>query len=249
MHTPRLLRSLSAKVLAFASMLCLMAAGSAKADVTQTVTLTGANGDISIVGTCTPGTSGTLFISSAAGSAGDMYLALPSNGPDYACYTGGLSAPWPYAQTPPNSPIVGTYIPGLTGEGTPAQLLSLSTGWYAENGAMCFDAGGSDVCTGSWDSTNGPNSGDIDVLVNQGATTATYTIYSNTGAVDGTAQCGGNSLCFEDFSSGGSITFALNAPPPTPEPRSLLLFGTGMLCLAGLLNRRSRKQSDRAANK
>ena len=148
-----------------------------------------------------------------------------------------------------------TYISGLTGEGTAAQLFALTTGWYAESGEICNGLPHPAACTASNSTTNNNTSGDIEVLINSSSTTQTFQIRDNLGNIDtagnpSTAPCtytlgaggaatfsvGAGTICLEDLSTGGSIAFAIAVPEPSTT--SFLLMGGLLLGGVRFLRRR-----------
>jgi hypothetical protein len=216
-----------------AGLLCLAAASASATSVTVQAN----NGNYAA---CPSGTTGVLTTNSAGGI--DVVFAGTDNG----CYIGDSGV----TGTP------STYIGSLTGEGTASGLNSLSTGWYAEYGAMC-DATGS--CNYSSSSTNGSGSADFDVLINRTGSTMTFQIYNSSNTIDGagnsgiagpTGQCSytvtsgqatftvaANSICFENLSTGASIAIDVNTPTATPEVATMLLVATGLFLMA-LVGRR-----------
>ncbi len=220
-------------------LLCLVGAIPAGATA---ITITGASGTAS---TCASGDTGTFTI-----SAGGILLEAPG-GSTAGCYVGGFSGT---AGAPTPNGADTTYIGGLSGEGTAAQLGTLTTGWYAEFGVIC---GGTSQCTASNSSTNQNNSGDIEVLVNSGSTAVNFQIYDNNGTLDpiyntpSAPGCGANAststftvaantICIEDMSTSGSISMTIGTPTTTPEPSSFsfLLIGCAILSATTLARRR-----------
>ncbi len=220
----------------------VMAAVSAKAtSVTTTVT-----SDSPTTGTPCTGQVGVVGGATLEWSTTGAYLN--KTGSVDGCFAGGGS---------PTAATEMLYVslanqPGTGGEGSAAELNLLATGWYAFTGQICS---GISECTASNSSTNGNNSGMIDMIVNRTSSTQTFTIYNNTGTADAIGNlpsatgCGGsgtttgtfaviaNTVCFQDLSTGGSISFAVNAPSAVPEPATSALIGLG-LAAASLLGRR-----------
>jgi hypothetical protein len=186
---------------------------------------------------CPAGTAGTLTTNSSGG------IVVEFLGVTTGCYIGDSGV----------TGAASTYIGSLTTEGSASGLNSLSTGWYAENGAMC-DATGS--CSTANNSTNNNTSGDFEVLINRGSSSTTFQIYNTGGTVDSAGNPGitggctyvvnsgaatftvaANTICFEDLSTGASIAIDVNAPTSTPEVATMLLVATGLFLMA-LVGRR-----------
>lgn len=215
---------------------------SASADTTYDITIAAAAGTAS---TCKAGNTGTF----ETFTDGGVLLEAPS-GSTSGCYVGNYSGT-PGAPTPNGAET--SFISGLTGEGTATGLNSLATGYYAEFGAIC---GGPGQCTASNNSSNGAGSGDIDVLVNSGSTSQTFSIYNTGGTKDSagnTAPTGctysgttftvaADTICFEDLSTGGSIAMTIGTPA-VPEPANVGIASLGVLGIAELLRRRRLKKA------
>lgn len=225
-------RRLSNKYVILMGILSLAGAIPASASA---ITVTGVSG---VAATCAVGNTGTFTISS-----GGILLEAPG-GSTAGCYVGGFSGT---AGSPSPNGTDTTYISGLSGEGTAAQLDSLTTGWYSEFGAIC---GGTSQCTASNASTNQNNSGDIEVLVNAGSSAVNFQIYDNNGTLDpiyntpGAPGCGANAststftvaantICIEDMSTSGSISMTIGTPTSTPEPSTFAFLLIGCAVLSG----------------
>ncbi len=225
-------RNLSNKYVLLMGLLSLVGAIPASASA---ITVTGVSG---VTSACAVGNTGTF-----TGSSGGILLEAPG-GSTTGCYVGGFSGT---AGSPSPNGLNTTYIGGLSGEGTAAQLDSLTTGWYAEFGVIC---GGAGQCTASNSSTNQSNSGDIEVLVNATSSAMNFQIYDNTGTLDpiyntpSSSGCGANAstktftvaantICIEDLSTSGSISMSIGTPTTTPEPSTFAFFLIGCAVLSG----------------
>jgi MYXO-CTERM domain-containing protein len=221
---------------------------SAKADTTYNVTVASVAG---VTAACAASNSGTF----TTFTSGGVLLEVPTAS-TAGCYVGNYSGT-PSAPTP--NGLATTFIPGLNTEGTAAGLNALTTGWYAEFGAIC---GGTGQCTASNDSSNSNSSGDIDVLLNSSNASQTFQVYDNVGNIDtanntaatGCSYTGGgtgghatftvaaNTICFEDLSTGGSIAMTIGAPS-VPEPSSVAFVGLGVLGAAEWFRRRRKAKA------
>jgi MYXO-CTERM domain-containing protein len=222
---------------------CFIFGVSANADTvfgTYTVTINSVAG---VTSACTAGSTGTF----QTFTSGGILLEAPTSSTS-GCYVGGYSGT-AGAPTPNGTPT--TFIDGTAWThptGSASQLDALTTGWYAEFGAIC---GGTGQCTASNSMTNSSNSGDIELFINQTGSSKTFTSYDSSGnalsnfnpAATGCTYSGSlftvaaHTICFEDLGTGGSIDLTINAPA-VPEPTGVGLAALGVLGIAGLIRRR-----------
>jgi hypothetical protein len=231
--------------------LCSLAAVSANATLITNANVTGQSGSAA-------GCIGQIGAGNAAfeWSSTGAYLNAAS-GTTSGCYVGSFNSTTGAVAAGTEALFIN--LGGSSGEGTSAQLATLSTGWYALGfvsgssvGAIC---GGTAQCTPSNANDGSSNSGEIDVLVNRTNAAVSFTIKNAAGTANSIANlpsaagCGAsatggntytiaaNTICFSDLSTGGSISMTIAAPASVPEPATSGLIGLG-LAAVGLFTRR-----------
>ena len=149
-------------------------------------------------GTCAAGQTGTLVTDASGG----INVNVMSGG-STTCFVGADGTFGNANDT--------TFIGGLNTEGTAAGLNALAQGWYAENGMICNGtSGGSPLCVQANSSTDGTNSGDVDVLINRTGSSVVFTTYNTGGTANTTSNGPGPSSCSVGTGGGTGITVAAN---------------------------------------
>ena len=200
------------------------------------------------------GTSNSLFID---GLNGGFQQSISDGFTSLATYSGGVVVnfgEWVVAGTHPNGVQYGIGTQNFGGSilaGTGFSSTLLCTNGSAYNGGVCAGGFGFDVYESTFTATGSFTNGGTSWLTLTNATTREGNTNNGWDFFSGPATCdfevggivpGGGSACGfngEAFTiSGFCCCGGPDCGPPTPEPSSILLFGSGILGLAGILRRR-----------
>ena len=196
------------------------------------------------------GTSNSLFID---GLNGTFQQSISDGFTPLATYSGGVTVnfgEWVVAGTHPNGVQYGIGTQNFGGSilaGTGFSSTLLCTNGSAYNGGVCAGGFGFDVYESTFSATGSFTNGGTSWLTLTNATTREGNTNNGWDFFSGPATCdfevggivpGGGSPC--GFSGEAfTITGTGTVPPPsTPEPSSIMLFGSGILGLAGVLRRK-----------